>query len=319
MHMNEMPFPPPDAVLESAQQGVDHIHRYADFADMRMLQKKLSEYSGVAEDRIFLSPGSDIILKEIILLFARGRRLVLVSPSFLPTTQTARQCADTIINLRLLPPDFSFNQEHLLQEAREPSLIIIENPNNPTGGILLDRSMIEKVLANQDALLVVDEAYFEFSGMTCADMVSHYPNLAVTRTLDKAFSLAGMRVGYVLAGDRFIDAFTAFNTILPQPGLRAAIAALDASEYSMENIQLIKRERLRMEKELSALGISTVDSTTNFILLSTGHPDMSRRLEERGILVADVSSQLPNGFIRVTVGTEEENSVFLDEMRKIAI
>ncbi len=317
MHMNEMPFLPPDSVLEAAQQGAGHIHRYADFDDMRKLRRKLSEYSGVAEARVFLSPGSDILLREIVLLFARGRKLVLVSPSFMPAAQAARGSADTIINLRLTPPEFSFQTDHLLQESQEPSLIIIENPNNPTGRILLDRSTIEGVLENQDAVLVIDEAYYEFSGVTCADLVSRYPNLAVTRTLDKAFSLAGARVGYMLAGDRFVKAFTAFTAILPQTGLRAAMAALDSSEYVMENIHLIERERERMRKELISMGIPTADSAANFMLLSTRCSNLGRRLEEKGILVADVSSQLPHGCIRVTVGTEEENNAFLAGMREI--
>jgi len=315
--MNEMPFLPPDSVLEAVQQGAGHINRYADFDEMRKLRKKLAEYSGVDQERIFLSPGSDLILREIVLLFARGRKLVLVSPSFLPTAQAARGIADTIINLRLNPPEFSFQAEHLIQEACEPSLIIIENPNNPTGRILLNRSMIEQVLVNQDVLLVIDEAYFEFSGETCADMVSRYPNLAVTRTLDKAFSLAGARVGYMLAGDRFVEAFTAFTTILPQPSLRAAMAALDSSEYAVENIRLIGRERQRLRKELSLLGIPSVESRTNFLLLFSDTPDMYRRLREKGVLVGDVSSQLPSGYIRVSLGTKEENTVFLDTMRDI--
>jgi len=116
------------------------------------------------------------------------------------TVQAAKQFATKLISIRLSPPDFDLNPDLLLDQLNEPCLVILDNPNNPTGKILLDRKMVGSIVDHRDVLIVVDEAYYEFSGVTFADMVQEHPNLAITRTMDKACSLAGARIGYMIAG-----------------------------------------------------------------------------------------------------------------------
>jgi histidinol-phosphate aminotransferase len=317
LHMSEMPYPPPRTVVKAARNAADSLHRYADFEEIALLKELLASSTGVDSERIVPGPGSDILLRELILSMAWGRKLVLVSPSFLPTLSTARKAASKSVALRLSPPDFELPQRLLFEELDEASLVLIEHPNNPTGKLLLDRKTIEAVLTRKDSLLVLDEAYYEFSGSTCADLVEKYPNLAVSRTMDKSFSLAGARVGYLLLGDAFRDAFASFSALLPRPSLAAAMAALKSPDYVGKNIQKVIEEREKLGRELNALGLSPGESRTNFILLSTGVPEIVRELKSRGILVADVSGQLGPGYIRIGIGRPEENTYFLEELKKV--
>lgn len=317
LHMSEMPYPPPEHVIRAAETGLQQIHRYADPAELERLKKALAEYTGLPARRIVLGPGSDYLLRDLVLSFGPQRTLLLLSPSFLPTVQAAKQAAGKIVHLRLSPPDFRLKPQALLEELKGASLLIFENPNNPTGGLLLDRPTLEAALAATESLVVVDEAYFEFSDITFADLVPQYPNLAVTRTLDKGFGLAGARIGYLLAGDRFLEAFASFSALLPQASLKAAIAALENQGYKDEHIRMIKDERERLRKALIQLGFQVGESATNFLLLQSKIPDIALQLKERGVLVADLSGQMAAGSIRISVGTPHENDTFVKILQDI--
>jgi len=183
LNMNEVPYPPPQEIIEAAQKGLSNLNRYADSEDLERLRELLAGYSGVPKGLITLSPGSDLLLREVIHTFSKGRKVVIISPSFFPTVQAAKQFATKLISIRLSPPEFDLDLDLLADQLREPCLVIMDNPNNPTGKILLDRQTIEAIIENRNALLVVDEAYYEFSGITFADMVQSCPNLAITRVV----------------------------------------------------------------------------------------------------------------------------------------
>ena len=197
LNMNEVAYPPSKEIIESVRKSLMDLNRYSDPEDLERLLGLLSVYSGVPKKHIIQSPGSDLLLREIIHTYSKGRKIVIVSPSFFPTVQAAKQFATKLISIRLSPPDFDLNPDLLLDQLNEPCLVILDNPNNPTGKILLDRKMVGSIVDHRDVLIVVDEAYYEFSGVTFADMVQEHPNLAITRTMDKAFSLAGARIGYI--------------------------------------------------------------------------------------------------------------------------
>lgn len=317
LNMNEMPYPPPQEVIEAARKGLPKLNRYADSEDLGRLRGLLAGYSGVLEEHVVLSPGSDILLREVIHTFSKGRKVIIVSPSFFPTVQAAKQFATKLVSLRLSPPEFDLDLDLLMDELKEPCLVIVDNPNNPTGKLLLDRQAVEAIIASTDTLLVVDEAYYEFSGVTFADMVHDHPNLAVTRTMDKAFSLAGARIGYIIAGEAFGDAFSSFYALLPQPSLYAAIEALNHPDYVRRNVQRVVEERERIWRTLNELAIRVCQSTTNFLLVRTEIPDIVKRLGDIDILVLDLSNQLPSGFVRVSIGTGEENDAFIAGYVKI--
>ncbi len=323
LHMNEMPYPPPERVLVAARDVLAELNRYTDPERLDRLRELLAEYADVPSRYVILSPGSDLLLREIVHAFSRGRKVVTVSPSFFPTVHAVRRFAPKRLTIRLDPSTFDLDLEPLMAAVDEASLLIVDNPNNPTGRMLLDRPAVEALLQRPYVLVVIDEAYYEFSGTSFADLVVDYPRLAIVRTMDKAFSLAGARVGYAVAGEAFLDALSTFYTFLPQPSLHAALAALQDPATMRENVRrvILERERLRQAledvEEHHPTGVRVYPSWANFLLIRTQVPNMARRLGELGVLVSDVSSQLPPGFIRVSVGTREENDAFLDAWRKI--
>ena len=311
LHMNEVPYPPAQSVIEAARRGLSNLNRYADPEELEGLRGLLIDYCGVSKPRVVLSPGSDLLLREVVHTFSQGRKVITVSPSFFPTAQTVEKFAVERLSLRLSPPTFDLNLELLMDALDGPSLVIIDNPNNPTSRTLLDRPGVEAILEHRNALLVIDEAYYEFSGVTFADMAEDHPQLTVIRTMDKAFSLAGARVGYAIAGEAFGSALSSFYAFLPYPSLCAAMEALRQPDYMRANVRRIVEERERLWQILDELGVRVYPSNTNFLLLKTEVPDLVSRLRDVGVLVSDVSNQLPPGFVRVTVGTPKENNTFV--------
>jgi len=317
LDLNEMPYPPPQNVIQAARDSLEYLNRYTELSAIRRIRELLADYAGVAGEQIVIGPGSDLLLREIVLCFAAGRKAVMASPTFLPTVQVARRFAAQLVSIRLSQPEFSLGKEPLLEELTEPSLVIIDNPNNPTGRLLLDRETVENILDMPDTLLVVDEAYFEFSGLTFAELVAEHANLALARTLDKAFGLAGARIGYLIAGQTFLDAFSTSFAFLPQPSLQAATEALLHPGYMWKNVQSIMHERERLCRELEILGAVVFQSSTNFLLVRSKTPSLADELRDRGVLVMDVSNQLGPGFIRLAVGTPEDNDAFIRAYRSI--
>lgn len=314
LHMNEMPYPPSPGVVEAARRSLEMLNRYADPAELEALRARLADYCGVPGDCIILAPGSDLLLREVIHTFSAGRRVITPSPSFLPTVQAARRFAAESLGIRLSPPAFDLDLKLLMEVLEGPCLVILDNPNNPTGRMLLDPPAVEALLQRENVLLVVDEAYYEFSGVTFAGRVTDHPRLAIVRTMDKAFSLAGARIGYGIAGEAFVDALSSFYAFLPRPTLAAAMEALKQPEHMRENVRRVVEERQRLRQALDQLGVRAYPSNTNFLLVRADVPDTVARLGDRGMLVADVSDQLPAGFFRVSVGTPAENDAFVDAL-----
>jgi histidinol-phosphate aminotransferase len=317
LNMNEVPYLPPKEIIEAAKKGLKNLNRYSDPENLERLRGLLADYSGVSKKHIILRPGSDLVLHEIIHTSSKGRKLIMVSPSFFPTVQAAKQFATKLVGIRLSPPDFDFNVDLLLDQLQEPCLLIIDNPNNPTGKILLDRQMVASIVENSAALLVVDEAYYEFSKVTFVDMVHDHPNLAITRTMDKAFGLAGARIGYMVAGDAFIEAFSSFYMLLPRVSLFAAIAALQNPAYMWRNVGRVIAEKERVWETLNESAMDVYPGAANFLLAKTNIPDFVRKLDDMGIQILELSNQLAPGFIRVSIGTRDENDAFIQSYLKI--
>lgn len=316
-HMNESPFSPAKSIQEAAIKGLKKINRYSELKYLIELKALLGNYNNVPSDRIVLSHGSDLLLREIINIFSRNRKIVMVSPYFFPVTQFALKQASRLTKIQLSPPDFKLDYNLLLNELNEPSLIVIDNPNNPTGKILLDDNSVENILQNKNALLLVDEAYYEFSGQTFAGLIEKYPNLAIIRTMDKAFSLAGLRLGYLLMGNYFKEYFSNLPTYLATPTIFAAIEALKKSEYVTANVDKIQSEKIRVEKELLNTGIQVFPGSANFILIKSKLPDFGKKLMDAEIIIKDLSDEWIEGFYRISIGLPEENNTLLSIIRKI--
>ena len=318
LNKNENPYPPPRNIQNAAIKGLERANRYSDHKDLIKLKKLLGKYNNVSSDRIVLSHGSDLLLREIINTFSKDRKIIMVSPSFFPVAQYAIKQARRLTKIQISPPDFKLDPVFLLNELNEPTLLIIDNPNNPTGKILIDDKLVEKILQNKNALLLVDEAYYEFSGQSFTAMIEKYPNLAITRTMDKAFSLAGLRLGYLLMGDYYKEHFSDLSIYLSTPTLFAAIEALKKPAYMTANVDKILSEKVRMEKELLKTGIKVFPGKANFILIKTDIPDFAKRLNDKELNICNLSDDWLDGYYRISIGLREENDVLLSAIKRIA-
>ncbi|NOQ17867.1 MAG: aminotransferase class I/II-fold pyridoxal phosphate-dependent enzyme, partial [Dehalococcoidales bacterium] len=167
--------------------------------------------------------------------------------------------------------------------------------------------------------LLVDESYYEFADFSVIDMVKDYPNLIVTRTMSKAFALAGLKIGYMTAGEAVLRDLSSLEVALrpTTPSACAAVAALKNIEYMTNNVALVNKERKRVSREASAMGAEVYPSSTNFLLMRTSQANAARKLKERGVVVFDPSNQFSSQFIRVSIGTPEENDIFLSSLKEI--
>ena len=316
-HMNENPYSPASSIHKAAIIGLRKINRYSESKYLFELKELLGDYNNVPSDRIVLSHGSGLLIREIINVFSKDRKIIMLSPSFFPVSQYALKQASRLTKIQVSPPDFKLDHNLLLNELDEPALIIIDSPNNPTGKLLLDIDLVENILKNKNVLLLVDEAYYEFSGQTFAGLIKNYPNLAITRTMDKAFSLAGLRLSYLLAGDCFKDQFSDFPAFSSRPTLFAAIEALKNPEYLTINVNKILSEKARVEKELTKMGIQVFPGSANFILVKSKVLGFGEKLMASGVIIKDLSEEWLNGFYRISVGLPEENDVLLLIIKKI--
>ena len=317
LHKNENPFPPSENIQRAAIKGLGKANRYSEPKDLIELKELLGKYNNVPIDRIILSHGSNLLLREIINIFSKDRKIIKISPSFFPIAKYALKQARRLTKIQISPPDFKLDPSILLNELNEPTLLILDNPNNPTGKILINEDTAEKILQNKDVLLVVDEAYYEFSGQTFAGLLNRYPKVAITRTMDKAFSLAGFRMGYLLMGDYFKDHFSNFPNDLSTPTLFAAIEALKKPEYMTANVAKILNEKLRIEKELLQTGIQVFPGEANFILIKTSIPDFDKKLNDEGLNICNLSNEWINGYYRISIGLQEENNKLLSIIKTI--
>lgn len=317
LDLNEMPYPPSKRIIRAAKDGLESLNRYASVEDLELLRGLLSDYANIPKRHIILSFGSEILLRQIIHQFSSQRKVLMVSPSFFPTVQAAKQFGTKLVRIRLTPPKFELNMDALLPELKGPCLVVIDNPNNPTGNLLLDQEKALAILKNEDTLLAVDEAYYEFSQVTFGDLIKEYPHLAISRTLNKAFCLAGARIGYLMAGEDFLNSLSPPYTYLPQPSLLAAVEALKNPSYMKEKVSLIAEEKRRVRNELMEMGVTAYPSSTNFLLVQTKIPELARKLKDQGVLVDDLAGEWISGYIRVSIGKTEENDIFLARIKDI--
>ncbi len=348
LNTNENSYPVPPAVVEEIVAAVraeaGNLNRYPDreFAALRAdLAGYLRASAGcpVTQDQVWAGNGSNEVLQHVFQVFGGpGRSALGFTPAYSMHPLIAEGTHTAWVDgFRGIGPDrpFDLGPAMVIEQIRrhQPELVFLVSPNNPTGtalGLDVVRAALEEAAASR-AMVVVDEAYAEFaragtpSALTlldtglgagsCGGEPSATGRLIVTRTMSKAFALAGVRLGYLAAGPRVCEAFRLVRlpyhlSSLTQAAARAALAHADEL---LATVEAIKAQRDRIVEQLTALGLSPVPSDANFVLF--GHLDDAaatwRQLLERGVLVRDVGIA---HHLRVTAGTESETSAFLDAL-----
>ncbi len=320
---NEMPWSLETGMLEAVIGRIKAMgfNRYPD-SSCSELKTAISGYAGVERSAIAVGNGSDELISVLAQTFINpGDTIAVCNPSF-----SMYKIYGTICGARVweyeLDSNFEIDPEEFTEgiEREKPKLIFLCTPNNPTGNVT-GLSEIEQILKKTEGLVVVDEAYFEFSGETAAGLLSDYENLIILRTFSKAFGLAALRLGYMLAAPSvilYIDRVRSPFNVNALAQL-VAVEALKNLDTAVERIEAVKLERGRLAKLLNGLtGLECCESRSNFLLIRTGHADkIFRRFQQSGIYIKGFSGGRLKDCIRVTVGDPVENDRLYEGIREV--
>ncbi len=299
--------------------------RYPDFTPDN-LRASLAAFAGWKPDGILVGNGSNELIQALLMVtVGENKQVMICEPTFALYRQIATVLGGDVVSVPL-NSDFGYDARAMLEvcAARQPDVTIICSPNNPTGCVIDEASLIA-LLEKARGLVVIDEAYFEFAGQSLAPLLERHANLIVLRTFSKAMAMAALRVGYLLAAPALAreigKAMLPYN--LNAISQEAALVAVEMyDEHLRPPVARIIAERERLFAELSRIeGLAPVPSKANFIIVrsETSAPRlMLAELLRRGILARDVSGYpMLKDYFRVSVGTPEENDFLIHALKEI--
>ena len=326
MSANENPSDVADEVRKDIERAIRKVelNRYPDPL-ANELRDMIAEANGLERDWVLVGNGGDELLFDTALAWGGpGRTYLNLPPTFSVYTANARLTNTDVVEIpRLGAPDFAIDEDAVLNcvsDAANPiDFTIVSSPNNPTG-LRASNEFMMKLLAATDALVMADEAYFEFSRCTVRPMLETNENLVILRTFSKAFSLAGVRLGYILANPSVIKEYQKVRQPYSVDAVSQAIGRVVFENRAKfePGIRRIIEERARVTEGLNTIpGVVPYPSDSNWILFSVEDAaDAWQYLYDHGILVRDFSSApLLKGTLRVTIGTPEQNDAFLSNLR----
>ncbi len=321
LNTNESPFPPSAKAISAAEEAAKKLQLYSD-PECTLLVEKLSEVYGVNKDEILFTNGSDEILNFAFMAFCDKEHPAAfadITYGFYPVFAEINNIPYEEIPLN---DDFTLNVNDYIGINKT---VFIANPNAPTG-IALTLEDIEKIVkSNPDNVVVIDEAYVDFGAESAIGLISKYGNLLVTQTFSKSRSMAGARLGFGIAQKELIQDL---NTIkystnpynINSMTMAAGIGVLNDEEYTRANCRTIEANREFTANELKKLGFSVTDSKTNFLFAKTDRISgeaLYKKLRERGILVRHFSKEKISDHNRITVGTKEQMTEFINAVKSI--
>lgn len=322
LNTNENPYgPSPKAIAAMQAEVNDNLRLYPDPNSDR-LKQAVADYYGVQTAQVFVGNGSDEVLAHAFHgLFQHGQPLLFpdISYSFYPV-----YCGLYGIDFVQVPLDEQF-QIRVEDYAQPNGGIIFPNPNAPTGCVLALEAIERLLKANPDTVVLVDEAYIDFGGETAISLVDKYPNLLVSQTLSKSRSLAGLRVGIAVGHPDLIEALerikNSFNSYpLDRMAIAGAAAAFEDKAYFEQTCQRVIDSREAVVAGLEQLGFEVLPSAANFVFARHPGKDaatLAAGLREQGVIVRHFKQQRIAQFLRITIGTPEQNQALLDALQSL--
>lgn len=314
LNANENPYPPSPMALEALKSLDFSSLRLYPQASSYKLKFAIAQKHGVDTDMVFVGNGSDEVLAMCFMAFFNSDKPVLfpdITYSFYPVW-----CELYNTPFRTVPLDESFRMNPD-DYTGEKGGVIIPNPNAPTG-FAEDRDFIEKILElSRDCIVIIDEAYVDFSDYSCVELLEKYENLVVVQTFSKSRSLAGLRLGYAIAGRELAGALEAvknsYNSYtIDSIALELGAASILDGGYFEDTVGKIKNTRARAEKRLESMGFKVFPSSANFIFV-TGDKLNARELfeylREKSVFIRYFNLPRIDNHLRITVGTDEEMEV----------
>ncbi len=306
------------AVVAALQRALtaESLTVYPEYSEAR---PKLARYFGVSPEEMLLSNGTDEAIQVLVNTYVDdGDEVVVLHPSYAMYRFYSEVAGATVREISYQAGTLEFPLAEVL--AAKARAILISNPNNPTGtGI--GRETIQQILeAHPETVVLIDEAYFEFSGVTVLDWIRRYSNLFVSRTFSKVYGMAAMRMGCLFSNAenaawmRKAQSPYSVNAL----AVVAAAAAIDDADYIAHYAAEAIAARADLQAGLAALGIRAFPSAANFVLFEAGARaiEVRDKLRDAGVLVRDRSYEIA-GCVRVTAGTRAQAARFLEELRKL--
>lgn len=321
LDFNESTRPVSKKVIETIKKFAENgkLQVYPEYFG---LEKKIAEYAGVKPEQVLITNGSNQGIDIVFRTFTeKGDKVIVPSPTFAMFFQYAQLAGNEIISPLYKRGTLSFPLKEVLDSIDERArLVVVCNPNNPTG-TAVQLADIEKIAKQaKNAMIYIDEAYFEFSKITAAPLIKKYPNIVITRTFSKAFGLAGLRIGYVIAAKEHIAEMLKVRGPYDVNVLAcAAVAAALDDKTSMENYveEVMKKAKLIVEKFFTENKITYYPSAANFILFSPDNPEnVFGKLKKAGVLVRTQNKQNIEGTLRVSIGTVPQMQKFIEIYKK---
>lgn len=324
LNTNENPYPPSPKVVEAVQavlhEQADALRLYPD-PDATALKQAIAKQQNIDVSQVFVGNGSDEVLAHIFKAFFLQDEPILypdITYSFYPVYS---QFFGTKTKEIPLNENFEIDVRDYTQTNGG---VIITNPNAPTS-IALSLAEIEQVLqANPDRVVVIDEAYVDFGAESAVSLINRYENLVVCQTTSKSRSLAGLRVGFAIAQSHLIAALEAvknsFNSYpIDRFAIAAAVASFEDQAYFEEQCQKVITSREKLVRDLTELGFNILPSKANFIFATHSQHDagqLAQKLREQGIIVRYFNKPRINQFLRITVGTDEQNARLVQTLKQ---
>ena len=320
LNTNESPYPPSEGVLKAVNSSeVADLRLYSD-PECKVLREKIANLYGVEKDNVYLSNGSDDILNFAFMAFGEnGVVFPEISYGFYKVFAELYGIKYEAIPLK---DDFSICPADYYGKNK---LIVIANPNAPTG-LILSVEEIKKILdSNPENVVVIDEAYVDFGGESCYKLIKEYNNLLVVQTFSKSRSMAGARLGFCFAQKEIIDDLNKIKYStnpynLNRLTLVAGAAAIDDNDYFMDNCKKIIETRAYTTEKLTELGFRVIDSCANFVFAESDKisgAELYEKLKDNGVLIRHFTSDKIKNFNRITIGTMEEMTEFIKVTSKI--
>ena len=319
LNTNENPYPPSPAVEKAMKEfDLDSLRLYPD-PNSELLINAIAKRYEVNNNQVFVGVGSDDVLAIAFMTFFNSNKPIL----FPDITYSFYDVWAELFNIPYERPALDDNFNVRTEDYyKENGGVVIANPNAPTG-IKQSEDMLRDIIEhNRDVVVIIDEAYVDFSGESALSLTKEYDNVLIVQTYSKSRSLAGMRIGYAMGNPELIKAMNdvrfSYNSY-PMTRLSVAIgaAAIEDEEYFQKTNKMIIDTREWTKKKLTELGFSYGDSMTNFIFVthrSVNANEIFTKLREKKIFVRHFNSPRIDNFLRISIGTQEEMEKLIDEL-----
>ncbi len=326
LNTNENPYGPSPEALAAIRRAADDALRLYPDPEARQLRTVLADHLQVGAENIFVGNGSDEVLAHAFAALLK-HDLPLWMPditySFYPV-----YCRLYGIDYQQIPLDADFTlrtEDYLPSEGNTAGAIIFANPNAPTGCFLAVSDIERIVLANPQAVVVIDEAYVDFGAESAVPLTKRYPNLLVVQTFSKSRALAGLRVGFAVGNIELIEALkrikNSFNSYpLGRPAQAGATASIEDDRHFREGCARVIATRETLSRDLATLGFQVLPSMANFVFARhPGHDgaSLAARLRERAILVRHFKIAGIEHFLRISIGTDAQCDTLVQALREI--